>query len=193
MAIPAALILLPAAYLLGTFPSAGIVARSRGIDITTVGSKNPGASNVARALGTSWGVLVFLLDGLKGAVPAAAGVALDTRPGAYLLVGAAVLGHMFPVTRWFRGGKGVATMGGAVAVLHPLVFAALLVVWLVVRKLSDKASLASIAIAIGLPLGIVIERSPGWEVVASGALALLVMLRHTDNIRRLASRTELRA
>ncbi|MEK7424725.1 MAG: glycerol-3-phosphate acyltransferase, partial [Actinomycetota bacterium] len=165
----------------------GVVVGARGVLLELE------VARVARALGTSWGVLVFLLDGLKGAVPAAAGVALDTRPGAYLLVGAAVLGHMFPVTRRFRGGKGVATMGGAVAVLHPLVFAALLVVWLVVRKLSDKASLASIAIAIGLPLGIVIERSPGWEVLASGALALLVMLRHTDNIRRLASRTELRA
>jgi acyl phosphate:glycerol-3-phosphate acyltransferase len=193
LAIPAALIFLPAAYLLGTFPSAVLVARSRNVDITAVGSGNPGASNVARTLGTRWGVFVFALDGLKGALPAALGLLLDSRSSAYLLVGAAMLGHMYPVTRRFRGGKGVATLGGAIAVLHPVVFAALLVVWLAVRKLSGTASIASIAIAIGLPLGVAISGSPAWEVMATIALALLVMLRHTDNIRRLFRGSELHA
>jgi glycerol-3-phosphate acyltransferase PlsY len=193
LAIPAALILLPAAYLLGTFPSAVLVARSRNVDITAVGSGNPGASNVARTLGTRWGVFVFALDGLKGAIPAALGLLLDSRSSAYLLVGAAMLGHMYPVTRRFRGGKGVATLGGAIAVLHPVVFAALLAVWLAVRKVSGTASVASIAIAIGLPLGVAISGSPAWEVMATIALALLVMLRHTDNIRRLFRGSELHA
>jgi glycerol-3-phosphate acyltransferase PlsY len=193
LAIPAALILLPAAYLLGTFPSAVLVARSRDVDITAVGSGNPGASNVARTLGTRWGVFVFALDGLKGAIPAALGLLFDSRPSAYLLVGAAMLGHMYPVMRRFHGGKGVATLGGAIAVLHPVVFAALLVVWLAVRKISGTASIASIAIAIGLPLGVAISGSPAWEVTATIALAMLVMLRHTDNIRRLFRGSELRA
>lgn len=112
-------VLVPVAYLLGTFPSAIMVARSKGIDITTVGSGNPGASNIARTLGAKWGIAVFAMDALKGAVPAAVGLLLDTRPGAYVLVAAAVLGHMYPVTRGFRGGKGVATLGGATIVLHP--------------------------------------------------------------------------
>ncbi|HZX53255.1 MAG TPA: glycerol-3-phosphate acyltransferase, partial [Ilumatobacteraceae bacterium] len=85
--------------MLGTFPSALIVARARGVDILTEGSGNPGASNVARLLGAKWGAVVFFLDALKGALPAVAGLALDTRPGAYILVSAAVLGHMFPATR----------------------------------------------------------------------------------------------
>jgi len=186
-------ILLPFAYLLGTFPSAVLVARSKGIDITAVGSGNPGASNVARTLGTAWGVLVFALDGLKGAIPAAVGLAVLERPQAYALSAAAVLGHMYPVTRRGKGGKGVATVGGAMVVLHPLVFAVLTVVWLITRKLTGTASLGSIIIAIGMPIGIALEGSPAWEIAATVGLALLVMLRHTDNIKRLVRGRELSA
>ena len=96
------------AYLLGTFPSAVMVARSKGVDITKVGSGNPGASNIARQFGTKWGVAVFVLDALKGALPALVGVLLDERPLALAMVAAAVVGHMFPATRGFKGGKGVA-------------------------------------------------------------------------------------
>lgn len=169
------------------------MARSKGIDITAVGSKNPGASNVARSMGTAWGVAVFVLDGLKGAIPALAGLALDSRPGAFVLVFAAVLGHMFPVTRRFHGGKGVATSAGAMLVMYPLLFVALAVLWAVVRFTTRIASLASIAIAIGLPVGVAVTGRPGWEVAASAGLATLVMSRHTANFRRLARGTELPA
>lgn len=185
--------LLPLAYLLGTFPSAVMVARSKGIDITAVGSRNPGASNVARTMGTGWGILVFALDGLKGAIPAAVGLALDEPKAAYALVAAAVIGHMYPVTRRFVGGKGVATVGGAMVVLHPLVFLVLLAVWLLVRRATGKASLGSLVIAVGLPVGVAIEGTPAWELAATCGLAALVLLRHTDNIRRLLSGNELSA
>jgi glycerol-3-phosphate acyltransferase PlsY len=186
-------VLVPVAYLLGTFPSAILVARSKGIDITTVGSGNPGASNIARTLGAKWGIAVFAMDALKGAVPAAVGLLLDTRPGAYVLVAAAVLGHMYPVTRGFRGGKGVATLGGATIVLHPVVFAALVVLWYVVRTATKKASLASFAVIIGLPVGVAVSGRAGWEVAAVVGLALLVMVRHVDNIKRLLAGNELSA
>jgi acyl phosphate:glycerol-3-phosphate acyltransferase len=191
--IAAALALVPLAYLLGTFPSAVMVARSRGVDVLTQGSGNPGASNVARLLGTSWGALVFLLDALKGALPAVCGLALDTRPGAYVLVTAAVLGHMFPATRHFRGGKGVATMAGAVLPLHPLTFLTLLIVWIAARVITRKASLASLLITIGLPIGVAIAGGPAWEIVCVVALSALVLLRHIDNIKRLIGRRELSA
>ena len=178
-------VLVPVAYLLGTFPSAILVARSKGIDITTVGSGNPGASNIARTLGAKWGIAVFAMDALKGAVPAAVGLLLDTRPGAYVLVAAAVLGHMYPVTRGFRGGKGVATLGGATIVLHPVVFAALVVLWYVVRTTN--------AANIGLPVGVAVSGRAGWEVAAVVGLALLVMVRHVDNIKRLLAGNELSA
>ena len=186
------LLLIPA-YLMGTFPTAVMIGRSKGVDITKVGSGNPGASNVARTFGAAWGVLVFVIDGLKGAIPAAVGIALDNRPLAYGMVGAAVLGHMFPVTRGLRGGKGVATMAGAVLVLHPVVFLALLMVWAVVRKLTAKASIGSMAIAVLMPVGVTVSGRPWWETVGAAALAALVMVRHVDNIKRLVRGTELSA
>ncbi len=165
-----------------------MVARSRGVDILTLGSGNPGTSNVTRVLGAKWGALVFLLDALKGAVPALVGLALGTRPGAYILVTAAVLGHMFPITRRFRGGKGVATMSGAMIVLHPVISVVLSVVWFVTRKLSGKASLASLVITVGLPVAVAISGAPAWEIVYVLGLCALVLLRHVDNIRRLIGR-----
>jgi glycerol-3-phosphate acyltransferase PlsY len=170
-----------------------MVARSRGVDIFTQGSGTPGASNVARVLGNRWGALVFVLDALKGALPAALGLVLDTRPGGYVMVSAAVLGHMFPATRRFRGGKGVATMGGAMLVLHPITSLALLAIWLVVRKATGKASLASLAITLGLPVGLAASGSPAWEIVVVVALCALVLVRHIDNIKRLIDRRELSA
>jgi len=170
-----------------------MVARAKGVDILTQGSGNPGASNVTRVLGAKWGALVFFLDALKGALPAIAGLAFDSRPAAYVLVTAAVLGHMFPVTRHFHGGKGVATMSGAMIALHPIVSLALLVVWIIVRKSSRKASVASLALTAGLPIGIIISGAPAWEVVYVLALCTLVLVRHIDNIKRLIARRELSA
>jgi len=170
-----------------------MVARSRGVDILTQGSGNPGASNVARTLGSRWGAFVFLLDALKGALPAAVGLALGSRPGAYILVSAAVLGHMFPITRHFRGGKGVATMSGAMVVLHPLISLVLTAVWAITRKTTGKASLASLAITFGLPTCLAVSGVPAWEFVYVIALCLLVLVRHIDNIKRLIARRELSA
>lgn len=186
-------LLLVPAYFLGTFPSAVWIARTKGIDITREGSGNPGASNIARTLGTKWGVLVFLLDALKGAVPAAVGLVIDHRALGYAMVAAAVLGHMFPVTRGFKGGKGVATMGGSAFVLQPIVSAILLAVWFVVRKATKKASLASLAIAVGLPIGVAIKGAPAWEILAIVGINALVIVRHLDNIKRLVRGRELSA
>ena len=188
------LLLIPA-YFLGTFPSAEMVARSKGVDITKVGSGNPGASNVARTFGAKWGVLVFVLDGLKGLIPAAIALLLTDRPSglAYAAAVAAVLGHMYPVTRRFKGGKGVATMGGACIALQPIIFVVLTLVWVAVRKLSGKASLASLMLTFGFPLGVFLLGGPGWEIATAGALGALVLLRHLDNIKRLASGRELSA
>jgi len=186
-------LLLVPAYLLGTFPNAAIVARSRGIDIQQVGSGNPGASNVARVMGAKWGVVVFILDGLKGAIPAAVGLLFDNRGAAYGMLGAAVLGHMFPITRRFRGGKGVATMGGGALVLQPIISLVLLACWVIVRKLSGKASLASLTIMVGLPVSVAVKGAPGWEVAALVALNALVLVRHVDNIKRLLAGRELSA
>ena len=185
------LVMLPFAYLLGTFPSAVLVARARGIDITTSGSGNPGASNVGRLLGRKLGIFVFVLDGLKGALSVLAGFLAFEYAGALMLACAAVVGHVFPITRRFKGGKGVATAGGAMLALYPLVSLALLVLWLAVVKLSKKASLASLAIVVGLPIGLVIVGRPTTEIVTTIGLGIFVIWRHWPNLKRLVRGEEL--
>src|SRR6516165_7036744 len=118
--MPAVLALLPVAYLLGTFPSAALVARAGGHDILREGSGNPGASNTFRLLGWKAGLLVLALDLGKGAAAAGAGLALDGHRGAFILGVVAVVGHVYPITRRFRGGRGVATAAGVMAVVFPL-------------------------------------------------------------------------
>ena len=178
------------AYAIGTFPSAPLVARANGIDITQVGSGNPGASNIARALGWRKGIWVFVLDAAKGAIAAGLGLIVDGRPLAYVLAGAAIVGHVFPIGRGFRGGKGVATGGGAFAVLSPIVFPALIAIWLIVSRLTRMAALASILAVAALPVGVALVGREPWEVPATIALCLLVMVRHLGNIKRIVTRRE---
>jgi glycerol-3-phosphate acyltransferase PlsY len=183
-------LLIPLAYLLGTFPSASLIARANGIDIRAVGSGNPGASNVTRSLGWRKGVWVFVLDAAKGALAAGIGLAAGGRPGGYVLGAAAIIGHVFPIWSRFRGGKGVATGGGILAVLDPITFVALVVIWVVLMKTTRKASVASIVSVAVVPLGVAIEQRSWWEVVAVIVLGGLVMARHLGNIKRLLGRRE---
>jgi glycerol-3-phosphate acyltransferase PlsY len=178
------------AYLVGTFPSAPLVARANGLDITRVGSGNPGASNIARVLGWRKGIWVFVLDAAKGAIAAGLGLLVDGRPLAYVLAGAAIVGHVFPIGRGFRGGKGVATGGGAFAVISPVVFPVLILIWLVVSRLTRMAALASILAVAALPVGVALVGREPWEVPATIALCGLVMIRHLGNIKRIVTRRE---
>lgn len=181
---------LPIAYLLGTFPSAHLIARAHGLDITTVGSGNPGASNVTRALGWRAGVWVFVLDAAKGAISAGAGLALWGRPAGYLLGAAAVLGHIAPITRRFRGGKGVASGGGVILVLHPLVGAAVISLWWLVTRVSRTPAVGSIVAVPAAGVGLAITGRPAWELAAAAGLCLLILSRHLGNVRRLLRREE---
>ena len=157
-------LLVPVAYLLGTFPSASLVARRRGVDVTAAGSGNPGASNTFRLLGWKAGVLVFALDVLKGALAAGLGLAVDGHRGAYILGVAAILGHMFPVTRRFKGGRGVATGGGVMLVIFPLLTLALTALWIVLARLTHKASIASITVAIAFPIAVALAGHEAGDV-----------------------------
>ena len=183
-------VMLVVAYLIGTFPSARLVAAANGIDIRAVGSGNPGASNVQRVLGWRRGLYVFALDAAKGAIAAGLGLIVDDRPLAYAMVAAAVIGHVFPVWTRFHGGKGVATGGGGFAVLAPIAFVLLVALWYVVSRVSKKASLASIVVVALVPVGVGISNGSWWEVFATAGICGLVMARHLGNIQRLVQRRE---
>ena len=112
-------------YVVGTFPSADVVtsAVTRGqVDIRHTGSGNPGGLNAMRVVGRKWGLVVIVLDALKGAIAGFAGMVIAGDAGAYTAATAAIAGHCFPVWTRFRGGKGVATAGGSFAAVFPPMF-----------------------------------------------------------------------
>lgn len=178
------------AYLAGLFPSAHIVARAAGITITEVGSGNPGAANVTRALGWRKGVLVFVLDAAKGVAGAGVGYAAGGRNGAYLCGAAAIVGHVYPITRGFRGGKGVATAAGTLLVLHPLLVPVVIGIWWVVSRLTGTAAVGSLLAVTAAPVGLAITGAPGWEFAATIGICALIFVRHTSNLQRLFQRRE---
>lgn len=185
------LALVPLAYLLGMFPTAALVTRRAGKDVTREGSGNPGASNVARLMGWKAGLVVLLLDMGKGALAAGVGLALDGHRGAYILGVAAVLGHVFPITRRFKGGRGVATAAGVLVVVFPLVLAILAVVWLVIARGFHKASIASVVCAVLFPIIVAIRGNSVLDITVTAALAAIVVVRHFANLRRLVRGEEL--
>ena len=183
-------LLATAGYFIGTFPSAIMVAKANGIDITAVGSGNPGASNVARALGMRKGAYVYGLDAAKGAVATGLGLAIFGNAAAFWCAAAAVIGHVYPITRRFAGGKGVATASGAMLVVHPFISLGLLFLWAVLSKTTKKASVSSLIITFLLPVCIAAAGAPGWEVGATVGIGVLVVIRHIPNLRRLRSGLE---
>jgi glycerol-3-phosphate acyltransferase PlsY len=198
-----------AAYLLGSVPFAFLIAWAHGKDLRTIGSGNIGATNLARALGRKWGYLCFALDVLKGLAPMAIVGALIAGPGnplllsLWLLVGiAAILGHVFPVYLHFKGGKGVATSFGVALGLWPyftLCALIALAVWIAAVLIWHYVSLASICAAVAFPIALVLGvfTIPQWHstnlwplLIAAVVIPILVIVRHRDNIRRLAAGTE---
>ncbi|MBM3659681.1 MAG: glycerol-3-phosphate 1-O-acyltransferase PlsY [Actinobacteria bacterium] len=178
-----ALVLL--AYLLGTFPSADLVARRFGVDVTKEGSGNPGASNVVRLLGWKAGALVLILDAAKGAIAAAVGLAIDGHRGAWILGVAAVIGHVFPVWRRFKGGRGVATGAGVFIVVYPGVTLVLALVWVLIARGLHKASVASLTVAILAPIIVIVRGGSALDIAIVVLVALLLVLRHASNLKRL--------
>ncbi|HEX9969801.1 MAG TPA: glycerol-3-phosphate acyltransferase, partial [Acidimicrobiales bacterium] len=146
------------AYAVGTFPTAELVGRAHGRDVSTEGSGNPGASNVYRLAGRRAGLAVFAGDFLKGLLATAGGYAVGGRDLALATGAAAVVGHCFPVTRRFKGGKGVATAAGFTMVIEPVLGLASIAVWVLIAKGVRKASVASLVIAVGIPAAVLLIR-----------------------------------
>jgi glycerol-3-phosphate acyltransferase PlsY len=173
------------AYLVGTVPTAQVVARRWGVDPTAAGSHNPGASNVTRLVGRWAGLLVLAGELGKGAVATGVGLAVGGRSLALLCGLAVVLGHVVPVTRWFQGGKGVATAAGVSLVLWPAAAAVLVVVWVATLAAWRRASLASMAAAATAPVVVGLAGAGLAEIAGSFVIGAVVLVRHRDNLRRI--------
>jgi glycerol-3-phosphate acyltransferase PlsY len=173
-----------AAYLLGTFPTALVAAGRRGVDPTLSGSRNPGATNVLRTAGRRAGVVTLAGDLAKGAIAAGVGWAVGGHGLGVACGVAAVVGHVLPVTRSFRGGKGVATAAGMGLVLYPAAMAVATVAFALATGLSRMVSLGSVAAVAVMPLAAAALGAPGREVAALTACAVLVVARHRENLVR---------
>ena len=196
-------------YLVGSLSFAIIVAAAKGVDIRTVGSGNPGATNVKRALGKGAGNIVFLLDFLKGLIPALWPMFFyDEGSGLLSVLGltGAILGHSFPVYYGFKGGKGVATTMGGLLAIMPMVMLMGIVAWLIIFYTLRIVSVASIAFGLVLPFAAWGLQSwrPEWfvnilgksvtglaELVFSILISVLILVRHRANITRLLRGEEL--
>ncbi|MDN5765355.1 MAG: glycerol-3-phosphate acyltransferase [Humibacillus sp.] len=177
-----------AAFFIGAINPATLIARVLGHDLSTTGSGNPGATNAGRVLGPRWGVLVGVLDVLKGLLPTlAAGHWLGAHV-AYAVGVAAVAGHIWSPYLRGRGGKGVATTLGAVLGVHPWFALAIVVVFAVTIVLVRRVSIGSIFGAfamVGLAGLVTLGRAPGdlWTALWLLVLAGVVIWRHLNTIR----------
>jgi glycerol-3-phosphate acyltransferase PlsY len=186
------LLLTGLSYVIGSIPFGLLIAKTQGKDIRTMGSGNIGATNVLRCLGKPLGIACFVLDVLKGFLPAALFPILGkTNPAFGILFGtAAILGHNFPVFLNFKGGKGVATSAGVLLGVAPLAVMIGLLTWGIVFYTSGYVSLGSIIAAL---LVILTGWTAGYGPVIATALTLLgglTIYRHRTNIQRLLAGTE---
>lgn len=186
--IVAALLVATACYAIGGINPATIIGRRRGVDVTSVGSGNPGATNIGRAIGRKWGIVVGLLDVVKGFLPTF--LVLHTL-GIWVALAAGiacVLGHIYSPYLGGRGGKGVATSLGAILAVLPWVALAALLVFALcvpwVRRLGNASVVATtFLLAAGVWLVVRADVAYEWgEAVWLIVVALVVLARHRSNI-----------
>ena len=177
----------PASYLLGSVNPAAWIAQVLGVNIRQVGSGNPGATNVGRALGPRWAVLVGAIDILKGFLPALIFGILGGEIAGEIAGLAAVLGHVTSPWLHGHGGKGVATTLGAILGVQPWLAIPVLVVFFIGVKVFHRVGLGAVMAAVALALSGIIGGIAGWfdpsDVVFSVLLAGIVLWRHQRNIR----------
>ncbi len=175
------------AFLIGSVNPATMIAKVLGKDLSAAGSGNPGATNAGRVLGRKWGVLVGVLDVLKGFVPTFAAAEWFGPHVAYAVGIAAVLGHIWSPFLRGRGGKGVATTLGAILGAAPWVAAVVLVVFAVSVALTRWVAAGSIFGALSMIVVAVLVwtgHAPGdvWTSVWLIAVAALILWRHKNNV-----------
>ncbi len=191
-------------YLIGSIPFGYVLAFAKGINIREHGSGNIGATNVGRILGKKYGIIIFVLDVLKGFLTVlfipilVSNIKATTTPNDLLVVLCGlcvVLGHAFPAYIGFKGGKAVATSFGVFIWLAPIPIAIAFGIWVLTVAISRYVSLGSIISSLALTgVIIVFENGPfntGLFLTAlSIAISVLIILKHISNIRRIIAGTE---
>lgn len=179
------------AYLFGSIPFGLLIAKSRGFDIRSVGSRNIGATNVARVMGKKYAALTFVLDGLKGFIPTliASFYYGSDSFSAGIVATVAVLGHIFPIFLKFKGGKGVATTIMTYFALNNTIGLSVVLTWLSVFIVTKYSSLSAIlAILIGVIFSF-ITNDVGITIFAM-ITSSIILFKHIPNIKRLISGQE---
>ena len=182
-------LLVVAAYLMGSIPTSYLAGRLHGIDLREHGSGNLGGTNAYRVMGAAAGVPVVLIDVLKGYVPAHFfplwdGSAVGDLALLYGL--AAIAGHVWSVFVGFRGGKGVATGAGVLLALAPTSALVGLLVWIGIVSITRYVSVASLSAATVVPLTAWLTDESSLTVFFCSAIAIFVWWTHRDNMRRLS-------
>lgn len=204
-----AITMLLLAYVLGSIPSAVWIGKKYyGIDIREHGSKNAGTTNMLRVLGKRAAIPVFILDFFKGfaAVSLFSILRYDADINAAWMINlkilgvfAAVLGHIFPIFANFKGGKGVATLVGAVTGIYPQIVLLCFAVWSLVFLFTHYVSLASMTAGCCFPALVLFYSTSEWSrnneisitfIIFSFAVAILLLWSHRKNIQRLKEGTE---
>lgn len=187
------------AFLLGSIPFGVLISRMKGVDIFSVGSGNIGATNVNRAIGPKWGMVVLLLDVAKGFIPGILThtliqnqpLGLDNQLWTFVIGCVAVLGHMYSPWIGFRGGKGIATVLGASLAAIPLTALLAAVVMIVVTATTRYVSLGSIlAVIATIPISMFVSHDSRQLLPVSIVVGAFIIYKHRSNVQRLMNGTE---
>lgn len=188
------LILLVASYLLGSLSGSLLLGKLRGVDIRTVGSGNAGGTNALRTQGVGFALVTVIVDVGKGMLAvwmASSFMPPTAHPGwVYGCALAAIAGHVWPVFHGFRGGKGAATLVGALALIWPASLLTVLVVWFLVVMLSGYVGLATVLAGASLMALSVIADAGDVRTAFAVCAVLLLVYTHRANLSRLRAGTE---
>lgn len=178
-------------YLIGSIPFSYLTAKFIGnIDIRNHGSGNSGATNVLRTVGPKAGAIALLLDFLKGFILVLVAKKLWGVEGGVIASAFVVIGHCYSFVLEFKGGKGVATAGGTIFALYPLIGLLLLIIHLSITRFTRFVSLASIITAISFPILSFLLKAHNLFIIYAFVFGSFVVYKHKANLKRLLSGTE---
>ena len=185
-----------ASYLVGSIPTSAIIAKLKGkIDLTKEGSGNLGATNVSRVIGKKFGFITLVIDAAKGFIPVFLAIKLFPVPVIFLpllplIIIAPVVGHCYSIFIKFKGGKGVATALGVFLAVSPKAVLMAFLIFIIILFFTRYVSLSSMVSAFFMPFLIFYTIKNIYLFDASAFIAILIIYKHSPNIKRLLNGTE---